>query len=154
MDPPIVRGLLDHLTIETKEGMTIETMEGMTELALTVAVTEDMTDVLRGIDAEFLLRVILRWYANPRSWEKRTGYSGSTLMSTDAGRIARRALDSGSIGDLLVSVCDAHEIALTDLGRRAGITDSRIGEICRRTELTPDESYRLRLTVEIMTGNV
>jgi len=97
---------------------------------------------------ESLLHAILSWYADPKTWEQRSDpspySSGRSCRATqDSGRVARAAASAESIGGLLTALCDAHGIALTALARRAGLTDSRIGEIARGSDPSPGEAARL-----------
>lgn len=97
---------------------------------------------------EGLLREILAWYAGPRIWEREVSqapYSSgaSSRAARDSGQIARVALAASSIGGLLKALCDAHEIPLTGLGRKADVPDTRIAEIVRGSDPTLVESRRL-----------
>lgn len=80
-----------------------------------------------------LLRLILSWYARPSAWrapERPGPYSGSSSKAAaDAGRIAARACAAVHVGGLIVAACDAYDIALTDLSRRAGISCGDLQEI-------------------------
>lgn len=88
---------------------------------------------------EWLLTAVLSWYADPSTWEARsktTPYSSGTSCkaTVDAGRVARLATSSDSVGTVLTALCDAHGVALTALARKSGISDSRIGEIARGSD--------------------
>jgi len=97
---------------------------------------------------EGLLRAILSWYARPGTWERELSpspYSSGAASRAvrDAGQIARSALSSRTVGGLLKALCDAYEIPLTALGRKAEIPDSRIAEIVRGSDPSLVESRRL-----------
>jgi hypothetical protein len=86
---------------------------------------------------------ILKFYAWPGNWAKPVGPlpRNSTALS-DAGRFARAAMGAESVGMLICVSCDILNIALTELGRKCGIADPRMGEIAR-TEPNEHEFARL-----------
>jgi hypothetical protein len=107
----------------------------------------------RHLTKEHLLRMVLRRYASD-SWYA----SGSALFGqrsnappkalSDRGRVAASAVQARTLGELIVCVCNALDVALTDVGRRAGIPDPRMGSICRGEEPSNEESCRIRTILE------
>lgn len=97
---------------------------------------------------EGLLKALLAWYARPKVWEREVSqapYSSgaSSRAIRDSGQIARSALAANGVGGLLKVLCDAHEIPLTALGRKADVPDTRIAEIARGSDPSLVESRRL-----------
>jgi len=96
--------------------------------------------------AEFLLRKVLKWYANQNNWiisNKRRG----SLAKRDSGRIAKIALKAKCTGGLLPVICDIASISMSDLGRRSKISPVRIAEITRGDTPTFEEAQSLYSTI-------
>lgn len=98
-----------------------------------------------------LLRLILSWYARPSAWsapERPGPYSGSSSKAkavADSGRIAARACSAAHVGGLIVAACDAYDVALTDLARRAGMSCGDLQEIANGRAPTAGEMNALEV---------
>ncbi len=97
--------------------------------------------------------MVLRRYASI-STSSSAGPRSGPKPWLDGGRIAAVASRSEKLGELIVCVCDAYDVALTDLGRRSGMDSARIGSVCRGDRPSPEESYRLRNALEEIVRNV
>lgn len=107
------------------------------------------------MDREGLLSAVLQWYADERSWVPGDGSLGGRGAKTpravaDRGRIARAALSAESVGALLTVLCNAHEIPLTALARRARITNGRMFQIVSGLDVLPDEASWLSAALSDM----
>lgn len=100
---------------------------------------------------EDLLRKVLIFYAYPGNWAKPFGkISRHPRAVVDSGRLAKAAIKAQTFGAMLCVVCDVLNIALTELGRKTGISDPRIGAIATGTEPTPEESDKLCKELDVL----
>ena len=97
------------------------------------------------LDAEFLLREILKYYADDQF--SRVSFSGEHTLVRDY-RIAKQAINESNLGKLLVVLCNAHRIPMMELARKAQVPESRMGLISSGKEITEAESVAFRKALE------
>lgn len=107
------------------------------------------------IDTDFLLRVVLAWYASPANWSNATAqgpYSStkSSPASVDGGKKASRAVWSKGVGPLILLVMDTIGQPLNELSRVSGIEVPRLSLIIQGADPTHDESVSLRAGISVL----
>jgi hypothetical protein len=74
--------------------------------------------------------------------------------SIDRGRIASTAVRAKTIGELIVCVADAYDISLTELGRKSGLKEGKIGSICNGDVISHEEWRQLKAFIQSMVHDV
>jgi|SRR5690606_19785527 len=85
---------------------------------------------------EYLLEILLHWYANPENCKKKF-----------AQRNALRALGSKTLGQLLFVVCDVYGISSHTLSQNSDVSAAKLGEFSRGLMIDEKESISLRKSI-------
>ena len=107
------------------------------------------------LDREYLLGLVLAWYAGVKTWERPVTIFANrretrSAADDDRGRKARAALRESSIGGLLRAACDAWDVHLTELARRSGMDGARMSQIVLASDVTEKESSAIRAALDQM----